>query len=61
MLCTIPSILKLTVINLMPAPDIYKEGLVDPFTGTNPMEKIPSNGILYVTYRSPPGENDHFC
>jgi hypothetical protein len=45
----------------MPAPDIYEEGFVDPFTDTNPIEKIPYKGILYVTYRSPAGENDHFC
>jgi hypothetical protein len=45
----------------MPAPDIYEEVLVNLFTDTNPMEKIPYSGILYVTYRSPAGENDHFC
>jgi esterase/lipase superfamily enzyme len=51
---------KFNEINLMPAPDVYEEGAVDPFTDTNPIEKIPYNGILYATDRSPAGENDHF-
>lgn len=51
---------KLNEINLMPAPDIYEEGAIDPFTDTNPIEKIPYKGILYATDRSPAGENDHF-
>jgi esterase/lipase superfamily enzyme len=51
---------KLNEINLMPAPDIYKDGAVDPFSDTNPIEKIPYNGILYATDRSPAGGNDHF-
>lgn len=44
----------------MPAPDVYGEGAVDPFTDTDPIEKIPYNGVLYATDRSPAGENDHF-
>jgi len=52
--------IKLNEINLMPAPDVYEEGAVDPFTDTNPIDKIPYNGILYATDRSPAGENDHF-
>ena len=51
---------KLNEINLMPAPDVYEEGAIDPFTDTNPIEKIPYKGILYATDRSPAGENDHF-
>jgi hypothetical protein len=51
---------KLNEINLLPAPDVYDKGAVDPFTDTNPIEKIPYNGILYATDRSPAGENDHF-
>jgi esterase/lipase superfamily enzyme len=51
---------KLNEINLMPAPDIYEEGAVDPFTDTNPIEKIPYNGVLYATDRSPADKNDHF-
>ena len=44
----------------MPAPDVYDKGAVDPFTDTNPIEKIPYKGILYSTDRSPACENDHF-
>lgn len=51
---------KLNEIDLMPAPDVYEEGAVDPFTDTNPIEKIPYQGILYATDRSPAGEKDHF-
>ncbi|MGB2690124.1 MAG: alpha/beta hydrolase, partial [Desulfobacterales bacterium] len=51
---------KFNEINLMPAPDVYEKGAVDPFTDTNPIEKIPYKGILYATDRSPAGENDHF-
>lgn len=51
---------KLNEINLMPAPDVYKEGAVDPFTDTNPIEKIPYRGVLYATDRSPADKNDHF-
>lgn len=50
----------LNEINLMPAPDVYEDGAVDPFTDTDPIEKIPYNGILYATDRSPAKENHHF-
>jgi esterase/lipase superfamily enzyme len=51
---------KLNEINLMPAPDVYEKGAVDPFTDTNPIEKIPYKGILYATDRSPAGADEHF-
>lgn len=51
---------KLYEINLMPAPDVYENGAVDPFTDTDPIGKIPYNGILYATDRSPAKENHHF-
>ena len=51
---------KLNEINLMSAPDVYEEGAVDPFTDTNPIEKIPYQGILYATDRSPAGADGHF-
>ncbi len=51
---------KLNEINLMPAPDIYEDGAVDPFNDTDPIAKIPYNGILYATDRSPAKENHHF-
>ena len=40
-------------IFLMPAPDIYDTGAIDPFTDTNPMEQMPYEGILYATDREP--------
>ena len=40
-------------INMMPAPDIYTEGVIDPFTDTNPITAIPYSGILYATDREP--------
>ena len=49
-------------INLMPAPDIYDTGAIDPFTDTNPMEQRPYEGILYATDREPDTSNflNHF-
>jgi len=40
-------------INLMPAPDIYDTGAIDPFTDTYPLEQMPYDGILYATDREP--------
>lgn len=40
-------------INLMPAPDIYEVGDIEPFADTNPMDSIPYSGILYATDRKP--------
>jgi len=47
-------------INLMPAPDVYEKGVVDPFTDTHPIENIPYEGILYVTDRAPANADNHF-
>jgi len=44
----------------MPAPDVYEKGVVDPFTDTHPIEKIPYKGILYVTDRAPASTDNHF-
>jgi esterase/lipase superfamily enzyme len=51
---------KLYEINLMPAPDIYEEGVINPFTDTDPMENIPYSGILYATDRAVAHGEDHF-
>ena len=40
-------------IDLMPAPDVYGDGLFNPLPEHNPFEKIPYNGILYATDRTP--------
>jgi len=47
-------------INLMPAPDVYKKGKIDPFTDTDPIKKIPYSGILYATDRLPTTGEKHF-
>ena len=49
---------KVNQIFLMPAPDIYDTGAIDPFTDTHPMEEIPYGGILYATDRKPAAEDD---
>lgn len=43
-------------IDLMPAPDVYEEGMVNPFTDVNPIENIPYKGVLYATDREPADE-----
>ena len=46
-------------INLMPAPDVYYDGLLDPLPETDPMEKIPYGGVLYATDRKPAQSEDY--
>ncbi|UCH46604.1 MAG: alpha/beta hydrolase [Betaproteobacteria bacterium] len=40
-------------INLMPAPDVYKEGEITPFTDTNMLSESALQGLLYATDRVP--------
>jgi hypothetical protein len=40
-------------VNLMPAPDVYGDGLINPLPKYDPIEKIPYKGILYATDRRP--------
>jgi len=40
-------------IFLMPAPDVYDAGAIDPFTDFDPIETIPYEGMLYATDREP--------
>jgi esterase/lipase superfamily enzyme len=47
-------------INLMPAPDVYEKGLIDPFNDRNPLKAIPYEGILYATDRQPSDAEHHF-
>lgn len=42
----------------MPAPDVYGGGLLNPLPETNPFERIPYDGILFATDRSPATEED---
>jgi len=43
----------ITEIYLMPAPDVYDAGAIDPFTDFDPIEAIPYEGMLYATDREP--------
>jgi len=47
-------------IELMPAPDVYEKGLIDPFSDRNPLKAIPYEGILYATDRQPSDADHHF-
>jgi esterase/lipase superfamily enzyme len=40
-------------IFLMPAPDVYDTGAIDPFTDKEPIAQIPYHDILYATDREP--------
>ncbi|UCB54126.1 MAG: alpha/beta hydrolase [Thiotrichales bacterium] len=44
-------------IELMPAPDVYGDGLLNPLPETNPFDRIPYDGILFVTDRAPATED----
>ena len=43
-------------LDLMPAPQVYSQGTIDPFEDRNPIEDIPYQGILYATDREPADE-----
>lgn len=46
-------------IDLMPAPDVYGDGMLNPLPEDyNPLERIPYKGILFATDRSPAAEDD---
>jgi esterase/lipase superfamily enzyme len=46
-------------IELMPAPDVYGDGMLNPLpVAYNPMDRIPYHGILFATDRSPATEDD---
>ena len=53
--CTIAPIDQ---IELMPAPDVYGDGLLNPLPETNPFNHIPYDGILFVTDRTPATKDD---
>jgi hypothetical protein len=46
-------------VNLMPAPDVYTDGRLDPLPDSDPMALVPYGGILYATDRRPAGEDDN--
>lgn len=45
-------------IELMPAPDVYGDGMLNPLPEYNPFNDIPYRGILYATDRAPAGADD---
>jgi esterase/lipase superfamily enzyme len=45
-------------VDLMPAPDVYGDGLINPLPESYPIENIPYKGILYATDRQPAGAED---
>ena len=42
----------------MPAPEVYGDGLLNPLPDTNPFDRIPYDGILFATDRSPATDED---
>lgn len=47
-------------INLMPAPEVFAAGLIDPFADASPEERAPYQGILYATDRLPAQNGEDF-
>jgi esterase/lipase superfamily enzyme len=49
-------------VELMPAPEVYVSGTVDPFSGIENIadERVPYRGILYATDRKPAEEENSF-
>jgi esterase/lipase superfamily enzyme len=45
-------------VDLMPAPDVYGDGLLNPLPESNPMDNIPYKGILFATDRTPATPED---
>lgn len=45
-------------IFLMPAPDVYEDGAIDPFIDNDPISRGVHPGILYATDRQPAGADD---
>ena len=45
-------------IELMPAPDVYGDGLINPLPENDPIASLPYKGIMYATDRRPAGEDD---
>ena len=49
-----------SVIELMPTPDVYDDGAINPLSDDDPTKKIPYGGMLYATDRQPADAEDHF-
>jgi esterase/lipase superfamily enzyme len=45
-------------VNLMPPPDVFGDGLLNPLPYEEPMKDIPYGGMLYATDRAPATDDD---
>jgi len=45
-------------VDLMPPPDVYGDGMLNPLPESDPMTEIPYQGLLYATDRAPSGPED---
>jgi esterase/lipase superfamily enzyme len=45
-------------IDMMPPPDVYGDGMLDPLPEQDPMQLVPYQGLLYATDRSPAEADD---
>ena len=46
------------VVDLMPSPDVFDDGAIDPFAATGSIMELPFDGILYATDRMPSDGSD---
>ncbi|MGB5748496.1 MAG: hypothetical protein WBM69_16065 [Desulfobacterales bacterium] len=46
------------VIELMPSPDVYDDGAIDPFADSGAVVDLPDYGILYATDRLPVDDSE---
>ena len=60
LLLTITSCASLPIdqVNLMPAPDVFGDGLLNPLPKINPFPNLPYKGVLYATDRRPARDGD---
>jgi len=47
-------------IDLMPAPEVYSQGAIDPFSDLGSPEEMPYRGMLYATDRAPSTDQGEF-
>ena len=49
-------------IEIMPAPDVYGNGMLNPLPEQNPFDRLPYDGILFATDRTPakPGDREKY-
>lgn len=49
----------LSQISLMPAPEVYEEGKIDPFLDNDPISRGQHPSLLYASDRAPAGDDDN--